>query len=71
MVRLMKERREDDVVRGSRGNRVLRSLHPSCERARYVRHRGGAHSMEVITSLFRNMTKFCTKDFRVSGESVP
>ena len=71
MVRRTNERREDEVVRGSKGNRVLRSLYPLREFGGHILRRGDADSMDVITSLFLSITRFCTRDFRVSGESVP
>jgi hypothetical protein len=71
MVLRMKARRVEEVVRGRRGKRDLRSLWARGG-VRYwmTRDWRGTHSMDVMTFLFRSMTRFVTRFFRVSGAST-
>lgn len=73
MVRRMEVRRAEEVVRGRRGKRVLRSLKnpQSLVMNLIVYWELWTHSIDVMTFLFLNMTRFCTRAFLVSGESVP
>jgi len=66
----MKARREEEVVRGSRGNRDFRSLFGGLLDVT-GKLKIETYSIDVITFLFRNKTRFCTSVFRVSGVNVP
>ena len=70
MVFRMKERSDDDVVRGRSGKRVFKSLHDEGSGKESLGH-GGTNSIDVITPLFFSITRFCTRVFLVSGDSVP
>lgn len=69
----MKVRREDEVVRGRRGKSVWRSLEAQRMIVGYgvIRAETKTYVIEVMTFLFRSITRFCTRHLRVSGESVP
>jgi hypothetical protein len=65
----MKDRSVDEVVRGKRGNSVLSNLVRD-ESTGLSSRKEYAYSMEVITFLLRNITRFCTSVFRVSGARI-
>ncbi len=71
MVLRMTARKEEDVVLGRRGNKVLRSL-INCHSALFVKYKHGSpYSKDVMTPLFLSITKFCMRLWRISGDSDP
>lgn len=62
-------RSAEDVVLGSKGKRTLRSLHIVQVRSDFTMK--VTDSIDVMTSLFLSITKFCTNVFLVSEESEP
>ena len=71
MVFRMNVRKEVDVVRGSSGKRVCNNLCVRCQRPEGMEVGGEAgYVTEDMTSLLLSMTKFWTKDLRMSGDRI-
>ena len=66
----MKDRRVGDVVRDNSGKRHFKKLLGVLEEGYHERMKR-AYSADVMTSLLRSMTKFCTKVLRVSDDKDP
>jgi len=71
MVFLMNVRKEVDVVRGSSGKRVCNNLDVCCQRpGRTKANRNVGYVIEDVTPLPLSMTRFWTKDLRMSGGKI-
>jgi len=71
MVFRMNVRKEVDVVRGRRGKRVCNKLIIRCQRPEGTGADGEvAYVTEDMTFLLLSMTRFWTKDLRMSGGKI-
>ena len=61
MVLRMTARKEEDVVLGRRGNKVLRSLIHDHSAPVIEKKYSSSHSKDVMTPLFLSITKFCMR----------
>ena len=71
MVFRMKVRKEVDVVRGSNGKRVCNNLVGDCQRPGGMKTNGEVgYVTEDMAFLHLSITRFWTKDLRMSGGKI-